>query len=94
MQIVERESKTVNGYALEVISRGRGTFQSKELRDAVCKLIKLHGHTPVRRRTTGQQLHPQYVTDYVGTLEIGFGNSMYQTYFSKLYLIDVKRSHN
>lgn len=87
MQVTEVTAKTDEEYASIVVGRRRGLFQSKELRDRVCVVLKQHGHSPLKSTVSGQNLHPEYVTDYVGTLETGFGNTQYQTYWSKLYTI-------
>lgn len=83
MIVREAKAKTVEEYAAEVRSRGKGTFQSKELRDEVVKLV---GGTKSTLRA--QNMHPEYVTDYVGRIESGFPNSQYDTYWPVLYLIN------
>jgi hypothetical protein len=82
---VTKTESTVEELAENVRTRGRGLFQSKETRDAVAKLIGAR----YRRSVRGQQLHPEYVTDYVGSYHTGFGNTDYQTYWSVLYEIAV-----
>jgi len=61
-------------------------FMKKENRDRAFDLVK--NEFEVRKSVTNsQQLHPEYVEDYEGEIEVGFGNSMYQTYFKKIYNI-------
>lgn len=68
--------------------RGSGLFQSMENREKVYGELLARGCSAKRSVVTGQQLHPEYVVDYEGTLETGFGNTQYQTYWSKLYSLD------
>ena len=35
------------------------------------------------------RLHPEYVEDYKGMIDTGFGNTMYDTLFPKLYSLEV-----
>lgn len=72
-------------YASMVRIGGRGLFCSKETRDRVAALIPGARKSSVR----SQQLHPEYVTDFVGQYHTGFGNTDYQTYWSVLYQISV-----
>ena len=88
-QVTKTESSLVE-LAAQVLSRGRGLFQSKEMRDRIAAKLSSDGHTVSRSSVRGQQLHPEYVTDYVGTYYTGFGNTDYQTYFSVLYAIEVR----
>ena len=74
MRVREVYELTPEQYADSVLIQHGGTFQSKELRDAVAKLLKSYGFTVRRGSISNQNLHPEYVTDYVGTLETGFGN--------------------
>lgn len=91
MRVYERKASTTEGYAGEVLQRGQGTFSSKETRDAVARKLNEQGHQVRTSSISSQNLHPEYVTDYVGTVESGFGNSQYQMYWSRLYEISVSR---
>ena len=91
MDISERKAKTAAEYAREVMARGHGLFQSRTTRDAVVRFLKASGLNPSRGSTRGQLIHPEYVTDYVGTLETGLGNTMYRTYFKVLYRVELHR---
>lgn len=57
------------------------------------ELIKLYGKRRVRVfAISGQQMHPMYVKDYERELtpeEKGFGNTLYRTYFAKIYVVEV-----
>lgn len=59
---------------------GRGLFRSKETRDRVALLCGGR-----KSSVRNQQLHPEYVVDYVGSYTTGFGNTDYQTSWSVLY---------
>ena len=62
-------------------------FMCIKTRNAVAKLLKAKG-IPHRKACSGmQQLHPQYIADYVGEYEIGFGNTDYQQ-MHRIYTIE------
>jgi hypothetical protein len=65
-------------------------FQSKENRDKAYKLMKAKGLNVKRRSSIGQQIHPEYVEDYEGEIETGFGNTMYQRSFPVLYNLELR----
>ena len=69
----------------------RELYQDKAKRDARAKELKAQGLNVVRSTTGPQQIHPQYVEDYVGAakLDTGFGNTVYKTGFSNLYKVEV-----
>jgi hypothetical protein len=48
------------------------------------------GKKGTRSTVTGQQLHPMYVEDFEGPEkeQTGLGNTVYKTYFSKLYKLE------
>lgn len=82
-------AKTVEQYADDFRSpQGSLLFQSRELRDSVARLLKDRGVKHTKRVSKGQKIHPEYVADYVGHVETGFGNTMYRTYFANLYAIE------
>lgn len=85
---VIRTERSIVELTASVQLRGRGLFQSKETRDAVCVQLRQEGCVPDKGSVRGQQLHPEYVTDYVGTYYTGFGNTDYQTYWPVLYTIE------
>ena len=70
-------------------------YMSKALRDERYKELKAQGRNVVRRVSTGQLIHPQYIDDWnlhsgreLRPEEKGFGNTIYKTYFSKLYVVE------
>lgn len=78
---------TVEEYAM-VFGRSRGqTFQSKKLRDAVARLVAKRGIIATKGVRHNQNMHPEYVDDYEGEIETGFGNTMYDTFFKALYTL-------
>jgi hypothetical protein len=85
---VTKTEASLEELAEAVRSRGSGRFQSKETRDAVSYLLGSWGYSHTRSRISNQRLHPEYVTDFVGTYYTGFGNSVYQTHWAKLYCIE------
>ena len=66
-------------------------FKDKGKRDEVAKELKGLGYKVKRGNATNQQLHPEYVEDYEGSIETGFGNSMYQMFWRKLYTLKAWR---
>jgi len=70
------------------------TYQKKENRDARYKELKAQGLN-VRRRSTGPaRLHPEYIKDYQGAFQTGFGNTDYLTMFSNLYIVEAQEDSN
>lgn len=57
-------------------------FQNQQSRNEAWKAAGKPG-----RRTSihNQLLHPQYVADWTGPVETGFGNTQYKTHFGVLY---------
>ena len=95
MQTIEKQNTTLN--VVNRISIKRTVYyQNKENRDMAFKILKesdfLKDNNMIARKTstTNQNIHPEYIEDYEGTIEIGFGNSMYQTLFNKLYKIEIR----
>jgi hypothetical protein len=86
---VTKAVKTAEEYAVDIIERRRGLFRSKEMRDQVVHILLNQGISTRRGSVRSQQLHPEYVTDYVGTYTTGFGNTDYQTHWSVLYEVRV-----
>ena len=62
-------------------------FESRQNRDSLYRLLKEKGYEPIRSTYYGQQLHPEYVDDYEGAVDRGFGNTQYKTLWSKLYCL-------
>jgi len=75
-------------YADLFCSRGRLTFQDKKLRDEVFRILRKRNVKCRKTSIRNQLLHPEYVADYEGRVETGFGNTMYKTHFSALYSIE------
>jgi hypothetical protein len=67
-------------------------YQSKEKRDARYKELKKQGHDLIKRSSSNQLTHPQYIKDFEGPekYDTGFGNTVYKTYFAKLYAVETK----
>lgn len=89
MHQVTCEAQTVGTYVGKVLNQGEGMFRSKTMRDNVVTLLKKNGHDVTTSAVVNQNLHPEYVTDYVGTYNTGFGNTDYNMFFSKLYEVQV-----
>lgn len=87
-------AQTVNkpDYTKDVLNRiGKRSlhYQSKERRDEAFKILKDKGISAKKTTSSSQEIHPEYIEDYKGEIETGFGNTMYRTYFKKLYNIEV-----
>lgn len=72
------------------MQRIREHYQDKTRRDARYKELKAQGRNVIRSMSYGSCLHPQYVQDYVGVEknDTGIGNTIYKTYFPKLYTVE------
>lgn len=91
MTVYQKVRMPAQGYA-EVFACGHAlTFQDRKLRDEVARLIRKQRIKLKLRSSRGQETHPEYVDDYEGTIESGFGNTMYKTYFPHLYHIEQVR---
>ncbi len=82
MRTYEATAKSASEHASNWSGWGM-KFESKSLRDEVASLLKKKG-IQTKKSSSFDTIHPQYVTDYVGYVETGFGNSQYQMSF-KLY---------
>ena len=71
-------------------SRKHLVFQSKANRDRAFTMVKAAGLNARRSTSRNQQVHPEYVEDYVGKIETGFGNVMYETVFPVLYRLEIR----
>jgi len=90
MTLVTATVKTIEEYANAVLSKDiRSLFCNKGTRNEVAKELKKRGYRVKLSSTRGSTLHPEYVTDYVGAYETGFGNTDYNTHWSVLYSIEV-----
>ena len=65
-------------------------FMHKVNRDKAYELVKKVGLKGKKSTSRGQRIHPEYLEDYSGEIETGFGNSMYQSYFAVIYNLEVK----
>ena len=61
------------------------SFINENNRAFLCLKLKNAGIIAKKSISKNQNRHPEYIEDYSGEIEPGVGNSMYQTYFSKLY---------
>jgi hypothetical protein len=68
--------------------KGRLSFMVKANRDRAFNLLSAKGVRARKTSSSNQRIHPEYVEDYVGVIETGFGNTMYQTPFKKLWKIE------
>lgn len=68
-------------------------YIDKTKRDQIYKELK-NKNFNIRRTTHANQLiHPKYIEDYpydIPKNQMGFGNTIYKTHFSKLYAIEDK----
>lgn len=67
-------------------------YQSKLNRDTRYReLVEQYGKGNVMRGSvSNQELHPEYINDWDGPLERGFGNTQYKTFFAKIYTVNVR----
>jgi|GEM_PF-6194595 len=75
---------------LNTIRNGRSVhFHKKENRDKIYSLAKAEGLSVRKSSIRNQQLHPEYLEDFEGSYETGFGNTDYQRFWSNLYNLEV-----
>ena len=80
-----------NKYTEENKMKPHEIYMKKENRDARSRELKVQGHTTKKSSEGPALLHPMYIKDWPELLteeDKGFGNTIYQTYFSKLYLVE------
>ncbi len=69
------------------------TYINKETRENRYKDLKSRGYNVIKTSSSNQYCHPQYVNDYPYELsesDKGFGNTLYKTYFKKLYHLEIR----
>lgn len=64
-------------------------FSNLKNRNAVVKALKAKGYTVRVETSRGCRLHPEYVADFVGVYETGFGNSDYETHWKAVYNVEI-----
>lgn len=90
MQVTRKQMSSIEAMADRVLHSPIGClFQSKEIRDDVARFLRKKGVTARKGSSRNQCLHPEYVLDYEGILETGFGNTQYQTHWKVLYTLKV-----
>ena len=77
------------GHAISKAQAIGALFISKEKRDLLAAKLKQEGYSVKNSSCRGQQIPPEYIEDYEGVIETGFGNSQYTTFFSVLYNLRV-----
>lgn len=89
---VTKTPRTIGDHANAVqMHYGATHFQDKLVRDAVAAVLTGEGLIVKKTTSRGSVFHPEYVQDFVGTYETGFGNTDYQTYWKVLYNLEVVR---
>lgn len=66
-------------------------YMNKENRDKRFKELKAQGHAVIKRSSSNQLMHPQYIMDYPNKdiqADNGIGNGYYKTHFAKIYKIE------
>lgn len=70
------------------------TFMNKTNRDERARELKEEGYTVKKSSVRNQLLHPMYIKDYEKETKIklsqadkGFGNTIYKTHFSAIYIV-------
>ena len=81
-----RGSKNNEGDKIMILE----TYQNKIKRNERKKELQAQGYVVTVRSSSGDRLHPQYVTDYEGEYQTGFGNKDYLTSWGKLYHLEAR----
>jgi hypothetical protein len=71
------------------------SYQNKANRDKRAKQLEKAGYEVKLSVNSNQLMHPMYINDYgrkLSSSERGFGNTIYQTHFAKVYSLDAKPS--
>ena len=69
-------------------------FCNRETRDMAYRDLLSQGISKrniTRASIRNQLIHPQYIEDYPGAYETGFGNTDYKTHFAVLYELRIWR---
>jgi len=80
-----------DGALHRVESKRSGHFMNKDHRDAVAAKLKADGWVVKLKSMKSQSMHPEYVLDYEGIYDTGFGNSDYQHFFPTIYDVEIVR---
>jgi hypothetical protein len=86
MNIVHKRDNTDIAVSRAQVKQ-RLLYSKKENRDKAYILLKNAGITSFKSSLGLTLIHPEYIEDYSGEIETGFGNTMYQTRFAKLYIL-------
>lgn len=86
---VTKTEQTIEQLINAVECRGSGRFSKIDTRKAVVNGLKAKGYTVRVETSRGCRLHPEYVTDFVGVYETGFGNSDYETHWKAMYNVEI-----
>jgi len=65
-------------------------YCKKENRDRRARELRAQGYRVRRYSLRNQLIHPEYIRDYEGYYETGFGNSYYRTPFSVVYCLEAE----
>ena len=89
--ITKQKENTTLKAVERIQNKNKLLFMNKENRDTAFKLILKDLNTVAIKKSniSNQQTHPEYIEDYKGLIETGFGNDMYKTFFKKLYKIEI-----
>lgn len=71
--------------------KDRLLFCNRKNRDNYARELKAQGYKVRRTSTRNQLIHPEYIHDYNGYYETGFGNGYYKTHFGVLYIVEMER---
>ena len=92
------ETKQKSDYTNDAVNRLQNQrsllYMNKSNRDRAFLLVKKAGLKARRTSVRGQRIHPEYIEDYSGTIETGFGNTMYESSFSILYKLEIKNEYD
>lgn len=89
MQTITKVSESAYHYRAEVLLKRKGTFTDKRERDLVKHGLRSLGYKVKCGSMKMQRLHPEYITDFIGTYETGFGNSDYERIWGTLYTVEI-----
>jgi hypothetical protein len=67
-------------------------YLNLKTRNSRAKELRAQGYQVTVRASYNQQIHPQYIADWVGPEknDTGFGNLVYKTFVAKLYGLEAR----
>lgn len=89
LETINRPEMTETQLIDWVLHRRIGRFISLATRNRIAKRLRASGCKIRVESSRHQRLHPQYLADFVGQYEVGFGNTDYLAEWKSVYTITI-----